>query len=59
MTFQNLIHVRAVVKILFGVDLGLPVTPIEWREVVTAFQKRHLVAHKLGVTDQAYVDYTP
>ena len=56
MSFQNLARARTEVMTLFRVDLGSAVTPEDWDDVITAFQKRHLVTHKLGVVDQAYVD---
>ena len=34
------------------------VTTEEWQAAVMAFQKRHLVAHNLGVVDQKYLDKT-
>ena len=27
-----------------------------WERAITLFHKRHLIAHKLGVADQEYVD---
>ena len=32
--------------------------PADWRDVLRAFQKRHLLAHKLGVVDEAYLAAT-
>ena len=57
-SFQNLDGARAGVLKMFGIDLGAAVTPEEWREAVTAFQKRHLIAHKLNVVDQHYINKT-
>ena len=57
-SFQNLDGARAGVLKMFGIDLGAAVTPEEWREAVTAFQKRHLIAHKLSVVDQHYINKT-
>ena len=31
------------------------VEPADWRAAAMAFQKRHVIAHKLGVIDQDYV----
>ena len=58
MSFQNLEGARADVLELFGIDLSAYVAPEEWQAAVTAFQKRHLVAHKLGVVDQDYITKT-
>ena len=55
MNFQNLEGARTAYLDLFGIDLSARVTSEEWRAAVRAFQKRHLVAHKLGVVDQDYV----
>jgi hypothetical protein len=33
-------------------------TPDEWSEVRLAFEKRHLLAHKMRVIDQEYLDAT-
>ena len=55
MRFQNLEGARTDCLDVFGIDLAADLPPEEWRAVITAFQKRHLVAHKLGVVDQEYV----
>ena len=55
--FQNLNHARTVLQTV-GINITEVVSPKEWEQVVTLFQKRHLVAHKLGVVDQEYVDRT-
>ena len=58
MNFQNLEAAKMAVLDLFGVDLSAAVEPEEWRAAVIAFQKRHLIAHKLGVVDQDYINKT-
>ena len=58
LSFQSLDNVKRVFWDLFGADLSAAVEPEEWRSAVTAFQKRHLVAHKLGVVDQDYIRKT-
>ena len=55
MTFQNLEGARTGFLDLFGVDFSTAVESAEWRAAVMAFQKRHVIAHKLGVIDQDYV----
>ena len=55
MNFQNLEGARTAYLDLFGMDLSADVAPEEWRAAVTAFQKRHLVAHKLGIVDHDYI----
>lgn len=55
LTFQNLEGARANYLELFEIDISACLTAEEWRATVMAFQKRHLVAHKLGVVDQDYI----
>ena len=43
---------------LFGIDISTAIESEEWRAAVIAFQKRHLIAHKLGVVDRDYVKKT-
>lgn len=56
MNFQNLETARRGFLDLFGIDLSAGVERGAWRAAVMAFQKRHLIAHRLGVADQDYVD---
>ena len=58
MSFQNLEGARMHLLNLFGIDLSVEVAPDEWRSATMGFQKRHLVAHKMGVMDQDYVTKT-
>lgn len=58
LNFQNLESTRTGFLDLFGIDLSAGVTPEDWRAAATAFQKRHLVAHKLSVVDQQYIRST-
>ena len=58
MNFQNLEGARKGFLNLFGIDLSTAVQPEEWRAAAMAFQKRHLIAHKLGVVDQDYITKT-
>ena len=57
-SFQDLLGARKKVIAQFSVDLATPLAPGDWDEAANLFQKRHLVAHKLGVVDQDYVDKT-
>lgn len=57
-SFQNLPSANKRFVDLFGIDLSSQVEPEEWRATVVAFQKRHLIAHRMGVVDQSYVDTT-
>lgn len=56
--FQDLETAQKDVQDLFGIDLSTVLDPKEWRAVCVAFQKRHLIAHKLGVVDHKYVTKT-
>lgn len=58
LSFQNLSGARQKVIQLFGIDLANGVRSDEWDFACKSFQKRHLLAHKMGVIDQAYVDAT-
>jgi len=57
-SFQNLGGVRQRIQDLFGFDLSSGVDAQEWNFACQCFQKRHLLAHKMGVIDQAYIDAT-
>ena len=58
MNFQNLENARQVFLDLFGIDLSDAVELEEWKTATIAFQKRHLIAHKLSVVDQDYITRT-
>jgi hypothetical protein len=57
-SFQNIATARDRVQELFGFNLAGAISDVDWASVVKGFQKRHLVAHKMGVVDQAYVKMT-
>jgi hypothetical protein len=54
-TFQNISGAQTKVKKLFGFDLGNGIDQQDWDFVIRCFQKRHLLAHKMGVIDEEYV----
>lgn len=58
LSFQNLAGAQRNVQALFGHDLAAPVSSDEWSAACRSFQKRHLLAHKLGVVDDAYLAAT-
>ena len=58
LSFQNPKGMRERCLKLFRVDLAAGVTAEEWNAVTRAFQKRHLVAHKMGVVDEQYIANT-
>ena len=56
MSCQNLEKLKSRVSKMFGIDLASPLTADEWLLLVQGFQKRHLIAHRMGVVDQAYIN---
>lgn len=54
-TFQNLEVARSRVLDVLGIDIATQVTPDEWQLAIQGFQRRHLIAHKMGVVDQDYI----
>jgi len=57
-SFQNLEGAKSTILGMFRVDLSAELTADEWQPAVRGFQKRHLVAHKMGVVDQDYIAKT-
>jgi len=55
LSFQNLERARKKLSKLFGLDLAAGLTDDEWGRAIRSFQKRHLLAHKMGVVDEEYV----
>jgi hypothetical protein len=53
--FQNLPGARRNVQEKFGFDFADGLTDEQWQYVSRVFQKRHLLAHKMGVIDDEYV----
>ena len=53
--FQNLIAARRRVQEMFGFDFADKLTDELWITACRIFQKRHLLAHKMGVIDADYV----
>jgi hypothetical protein len=54
--FQNLVSARARVKERFDYDFASGTASEDWNRVCRVFLKRHLLAHKMGVVDQEYLD---
>ena len=54
-SFQNLEGAKRQLQEAYGIDLSSAVTAGEWESLVRAFQRRHLIAHRMGVVDQSYV----
>ncbi|HVC89393.1 MAG TPA: hypothetical protein VND66_02105 [Acidobacteriaceae bacterium] len=53
--FQNLAAARRKAQDAFGFDFADTLRPDEWDAACRAFQKRHLLAHKMGVIDDDYI----
>lgn len=58
LSFQNLIIANHKVEQLFGIRLENALDAPQWQGTTRCFQKRHLIAHKMGVVDQKYIDAT-
>ena len=56
--FQNLVGARGRLQKLFGFDLMSFVPKADWDFACRCFQKRHLLAHKMGVIDDDYIQAT-
>lgn len=56
--FQNIVAARDRVRTQFSVDFAAAVDLTDWSHVQRAFQKRHLLAHKMGVVDADYLSAT-
>lgn len=57
-SFQNLNGARQRVQDCFGFDLAGGVGSSDWDLAFRCFQKRHLLAHAMGVVDEAYLKAT-
>ena len=53
--FQSLGGARKRVKEVFGFDFADRLSAADWETACRVFQKRHLLAHKMGVIDEDYV----
>lgn len=57
-SFQNLFRAHQKVESLFGIDIRAAITTSDWEFLIRCFQKRHLLAHKMGIVDDAYMQAT-
>lgn len=55
MSFQNLAGAQKNVQSLFGLDLATALQSEDWESTCRCFQKRHLLAHRMGIVDQEYI----
>lgn len=58
LSFQGLFKTRRQIQDLFDFDLAQGLNPNEWDFVCQCFQKRHLLAHRMGIVDEAYLKFT-
>jgi hypothetical protein len=56
--FQNLPGARKNVQSAFGFDFADTLEVGQWEIACQVFQKRHLIAHRMGVVDEDYVQKT-
>lgn len=54
-SFQNIANARNRVQTLFGFNIASSMDDDQWNLIVRCFQKRHLLAHTLGVIDEEYI----
>lgn len=57
-SFQSLEGARSNLQAAFGIDISACVTEQDWTSAIRGFQKRHLIAHKMGVVDDEYLRKT-
>ena len=53
--FQSLAGARKRVQEAFGLDFAVGLSTAEWDAACRVFQKRHLLAHKMSVIDEDYL----
>jgi hypothetical protein len=58
LSFQDLDGARQKVMDAFSLDMSTLLAPADWDVARIAFQKRHVVAHRMGVVDSEYVRKT-
>ncbi|MBI4849895.1 MAG: hypothetical protein HY808_15200 [Nitrospirae bacterium] len=54
-SFQNIVNAKNRVQTLYGFNLAEPLDDEQWAFVARCFQKRHLLAHTMGVIDEDYI----
>lgn len=54
-SFQNIQAARDRIEKTVGVNIASGLDEGQWKHVCAQFQKRHLLAHKMGVMDEEYV----
>ena len=57
-SFQNIARARERLVNEYAVDVAMTLSAEEWGSCTRSFQKRHVLAHSMGVVDAAYVSAT-
>ncbi len=57
-SFQNIVGAQRNVFNLFAIDPSLAIPADKWALATIGFQKRHLLAHKMGIVDESYIKST-
>ncbi|MGA3293838.1 MAG: hypothetical protein ABSE45_07630 [Candidatus Acidiferrales bacterium] len=57
-SFQNIARARERVSAIFAFDFAAELSGDEWTLTHKSFQKRHLLAHTMGIVDEAYLNAT-
>jgi hypothetical protein len=58
MSFQNLGGAQKSLHLLFGIDLASSLPASDWDFLCRSFQKRHVLAHSMGIVDEKYLSKT-
>lgn len=58
LSFQNIANAKEKLNAEHSIDISGGLEDDEWSYVVNQFQKRHLLAHKMGVVDEEFVKKT-
>jgi hypothetical protein len=57
-SFQNIVTAKERISKAIGLDISAKMPEDDWDLLVISFQKRHLLAHKMGVVDEEYLRKT-
>lgn len=57
-SFQNIDEAKSRIEKLYGFDFAQSISHQEWLFVVEQFQKRHLLAHTMGIIDEGFIRKT-
>ncbi len=57
-SFQSITKSRKTLNELFGFDFAESIPAATWKDYQISFEKRHLIAHKMGIIDERYTELT-